>query len=213
MALKSFNELRKLDVSKYIKERDKAKYLPWAVCVDLLHQNGAEKVYFEPLTNDKGSSLFMSDKTFTDKNGNTNNCYEVAVKVFIDDLTFVVREPLMNGANPVKDNSLSQQRVGNAQKRAFVKGVAIHTGLGFCLWSDDIGDIEDAVDDLSKHSLQAVKDRILEKVTALMKRNISEDEIAAHNNMSVEEMKGLFSYFTSINRFERSLNQMLNDSK
>lgn len=213
MALKSFNELRKLDVSKYIKERDKAKYLPWAVCVDLLHQNGAEKVYFEPLTNDKGSSLFMSDKTFTDKNGNTNNCYEVAVKVFIDDLTFVVREPLMNGANPVKDNSLSQQRVGNAQKRAFVKGVAIHTGLGFGLWSDDIGDIEDAVDDLSKHSLQAIKDRILEKVTALMKRNISEDEIAAHNNMSVEEMKGLFSYFTSINRFERSLNQMLNDSK
>lgn len=69
MALKSFNELRKLDVSKYIKERDKAKYLPWAVCVDLLHQNGAEKVYFEPLTNDKGSSLFMSDKTFTDENG------------------------------------------------------------------------------------------------------------------------------------------------
>lgn len=213
MALKSFNELRKLDVSQYIKERDGAEYLPWAVCVDLLHQNGAEKVYFEPLTNDKGSSLFMSDKTFTDKNGNTNNCYEVAVQIFIDDLTFVVREPLMNGSNPVKDNSLSQQRVGNAQKRAFVKGVAIHTGLGFGLWSDDIGDIEDAVDDLSKHSLQAVKDRILEKVTALMKRNISEDEIAAHNNMSVEEMKGLFSYFTSINRFERSLNQMLNDSK
>lgn len=213
MALKSFKELRKLNVSEYIKERDGAAYLPWAVCVDLLHQNGAEKVYFEPLTNDKGSSLFMSDKTFTDKNGNTNNCYEVAVKVFIDDLTFVVREPLMNGSNPVKDNSLSQQRVGNAQKRAFVKGVAIRTGLGFGLWSDDIGDIEDTVDDLSKHSLQAIKDRILEKVTALMKRNISEDEIAAHNNMSVEEMKGLFSYFTSINRFERSLNQMLNDSK
>lgn len=85
--------------------------------------------------------------------------------------------------------------------------------MGFGLWSDDIGDIEDTVDDLSKHSLQAIKDRILEKVTALMKRNISEDEIAAHNNMSVEEMKGLFSYFTSINRFERSLNQMLNDSK
>lgn len=213
MALKSFEELRKLDVSKYIKERDKAAYLPWAVCVDLLHQNGAEKVYFEPLTNDKGSSLFMSDKTFTDKNGNTNNCYEVAVKVFIDDLTFVVREPLMNGSNPVKDNSLSQQRVGNAQKRAFVKGVAIHTGLGFGLWSDDIGDIEDIADDLSKHSLQAVKDRILEKITALMKKGISEDDIAAHNNMTVEEIKGLISQFSAINRFERSLNQMLNDSK
>lgn len=213
MALKSFNELRKLDVSKYIKERDKAKYLPWAVCVDLLHQNGAEKVYFEPLTNDKGSSLFMSDKTFTDKNGNTNNCYEVAVKVFIDDLTFVVREPLMNGSNPVKDNSLSQQRVGNAQKRAFVKGVAIHTGLGFGLWSDDISDIDDVSDDLSKHSLKAIKERMLEKVTALMKKGISEEDIAEHNNMTVEEVKGLFSYFASINRFERSLNDLLNDSK
>lgn len=42
-----------------------------------------------------------------------------------------------------------------------------------------------------------------------MKRGISEDDIAANNNMSVEEMKGLFSYFTSINRFERSLNDLL----
>jgi len=213
MALKSFNELRKFDVSKSIKKRDGADYLPWAVCADLLHQNGAEKVYFEPLTNDQGSSLFMSEKTFTDKNGNTNNCYEVAVKITIDDDVFIQREPLMNGSNPVKDNSLSQQRVGNAQKRAFVKGVAIHTGLGFGLWSDDIGDIEDNSDDLSKHSLQAVKDRMLEKVTELMKRGISEDDIAAYNNMSVEEIKSLFSYFTSINRFERSLNKLLNDSK
>jgi len=213
MALKPYNELRKFDVSKYIKKRDNADYLPWAVCADLLHENGAEEVKFEVLTNDKGSSLFMSEKTFTDKNGNTNNCYEIAVKVTIDDKVYIQREPLMNGSNPVKDNSLSQQRVGNAQKRAFVKCVAFNTGLGFGLWSDDISDIEDAVDDLSKHSLQAIKDRILEKVTVLMKRGISEDDIAAHNNMSVEEMKGLFSYFTSINRFERSLNKLLNDSK
>lgn len=207
--LKGFNELRKLDISKYVKKRDGIDYLPWAVCVDLLHQNGAEKVYFTPLTNDKGSSLFMSDKTFTDKNGNTNNCYEVAVKVVIDDLEFVIREPLMNGANPVKDNSLSQQRVGNAQKRAFVKGVAIYTGLGFGLWANDTGDIDDDSDDLTKHSLKAIKERILEKVTTLMKQGITEDKIAERNNMSIEEMKGLFSYFTSINRFERTLNEML----
>lgn len=213
--LKGFNELRELDLSQYIKKRDGADYLPWAVCVDLLHQHGAEYVDFEPLTNANGSSLFMSDKTFTDKNGNTNNCYEVAVKVTIDDLQFVQREPLMNGSNPVKDNSLTQQRLGNAQKRAFVKGVAIRTGLGFGLWSEDIDDITDVADDLSKHSLKAIKERILEKVTTLMKQGISEDEIVQRNNMTIEEMKGLFSYFTSINRFERTLNDMLNgnDSK
>lgn len=213
--LKPFSELREFNISQYVKQRDNVDYLPWAVCVDLLHQNGAEYVDFEPLTNANGSSLFMSEKTFTDKNGNTNNCYEVAVKVTIDDLQFVQREPLMNGSNPVKDNSLTQQRLGNAQKRAFVKGVAIRTGLGFGLWSEDIDDITDVADDFSKHSLKAIKERILEKVTTLMKQGISEDEIAQRNNMTIEEMKGLFSYFTSINRFERTLNDMLNgnDSK
>ena len=40
----------------------------------------------------------------------------------------------MNGSNPVKDNSMSQQRVWNSMCRSFVKCVAIHTGLGFDLW-------------------------------------------------------------------------------
>lgn len=211
--LKSFNEMRKVDISKYVKERDGASYLPWSACVDLLHENGAEKVYFEPLTNAQGSSLFMSEKTFTDKNGNTNNCYEVAVKITIDDDVFIIREPIMNGSNPVKDNSLTQQRVGNAQKRAFVKGVAIRTGLGFGLWRNDNGDIEDIVDDLSKHSLKSIKERMLEKITTLLKNGYSEDEIAQNCNYSIDEMKALFSYFSTLNKFERSLNTLLSQKK
>lgn len=209
--LKSFNELRKLNIDKYTKERDKMKYLPWAVVVDLLHENGAEKVYFEPLTNDNGSSLFMSDRTFTDKNGNTNNCYEVAVQVTIDDDVFIIREPLMNGSNPVKDNSLTQQRLGNAQKRAFVKGVALHTGLGFGLWSEDIEDIKDNSDDLSRHSLKAIKERMLEKITALQKNDMPYDKIAEECGYTVEEMKALFSYFSTLSKFEKRLNEMLRD--
>ncbi len=209
--LKSFNELRKLNIDKYTKERDKMKYLPWAVVVDLLHENGAEKVFFEPLTNDNGSSLFMSDRTFTDKNGNTNNCYEVAVQVTIDDDVFIIREPLMNGSNPVKDNSLTQQRLGNAQKRAFVKGVALHTGLGFGLWSEDIEDIKDNSDDLSRHSLKAIKERMLEKITALQKNDMPYDKIAEKCGYTVEEMKALFSYFSTLSKFEKRLNEMLRD--
>ena len=45
-----------------------------------------------------------------------------------------MQTPVMNGSNPVKDNSMSQQRVWNSMCRAFVKCVAIHTGLGFDLW-------------------------------------------------------------------------------
>ena len=42
--------------------------------------------------------------------------------------------PVMNASNPVKDNSMSQQRVWNSMCRSFVKCVAINTGLGFDLW-------------------------------------------------------------------------------
>ena len=214
MALKDFKTLRNLDLSSYIKKRDGNDYLPWAVCVDLLHEHGAEKVFFEPLVNDKGSSLFMSEKTFTDKNGNTNNCYEVAVKITIDDEEFVSREPVMNGSNPVKDNSLSQLRVGNAQKRAFVKGVAIHTGLGFGLWSTDVSDINQDDDDLSKHSLKAIRERVLEKVTTLMKAGYTDEEIADNfNHSSVEEMRGIMSYFATLQKYEKSLNELLNKPK
>lgn len=43
-------------------------YLNWAKCIDLLHENGAEAVYFVPIPNERtGGSLYYSDVTFTDK--------------------------------------------------------------------------------------------------------------------------------------------------
>ena len=133
--LKSFDEMRKIDVSPYVDQRDGMDYLNWAKCIDLLHEHGAKEVWFEQVVDPKtNSSIFMTDVTFVDKNGNINRNYEVEVKVHIDDLEFNFRHPLTNGSNPVKDNSLTQSRVWAAQTRAFVKGVAIHTGLGFGLW-------------------------------------------------------------------------------
>lgn len=161
MAIKSYAEMRKIDVLPFCDKReakdDKGRrievpYLNWARCKELLHQNGAETVYFEPCVNERGSSLFMSDQVFTDSKGYTNRCYEVRVKIVIDDLEFEAQYPLMNGSNPVKDNSLTQQRVWNAQTRAFVKGVAMRTGLGFGLWLDDMDDKAEGEEDLSKHN-------------------------------------------------------------
>ena len=95
--IKSYAEMRKIDVSKFCEEREakddrgrnvKVKYLNWARCKELLHDAGAEKVWFEPCTTENGSSLFMSDQVFTDKNGVTNRCYEVRVKITIDDDVF-----------------------------------------------------------------------------------------------------------------------------
>lgn len=133
--LKSYDELIKIDVKKYCKKRDGLDYLPWAKCVELLHENGAEVVRWEPIPDpETGSSLRMTKVEFKDKNGNTNRCYETRIRVTIDDKVYEMQTPVMNGSNPVKDNSMSQQRVWNSMCRAFVKCVAINTGLGFDLW-------------------------------------------------------------------------------
>lgn len=135
MALKSYEELVKVDVRQYCEERDGFTYLNWAKCIELLRQNGATEVYWEPIPDPQtGSSLRKTDIEFKDKNNNTNRCYETRIKVVIDDKEYEMQTPVMNGANPVKDNSMSQQRVWNSMCRAFVKCVAIHTGLGFNLW-------------------------------------------------------------------------------
>jgi hypothetical protein len=204
--LKDFNELCALDISKHVQKRDGASYLPWAVCKMLLHENGAKVVWFEPCVNANGSSLFMSDQVFVDKNDVANRCYEVRVKIVIDDLKFEAQYPLMNGSKPVKDNSMSQQRVWNAQTRAFVKGVAMMTGLGFSLWLKD--DMDTGSDeDLSKHNIWAIRERMQQQCTALVKKGMTTKEIA--QKLGINEQSLLQYYlggvFDEIFRVEQEM--------
>jgi hypothetical protein len=218
MAIKSWNEMRKIDVLPYCDQRDakddkghniKVPYLNWAKCNDLLHEHGAEMVYFEPCVNANGSSLFMSDQVFTDSKGNTNRCYEVRVKIVIDDLEFEAQYPLMNGSNPVKDNSLTQQRLWNAQTRAFVKGVAMRTGLGFGLWvTGDEAEDKTPVEDLSSHNLFAIKERMQIVYTNAIKKGMSTKDIADKLEMTEDEVRVYFTYFDQLNRFEQKLNAL-----
>lgn len=145
--LKSYDELRQIDVTPFCEERDGKLYLNWAKCVALLREHGAEQAYFEPIPDPRtGSSLRMCEQTFTDKSGVTNKCYETRIKVVIDDKEYIMQSPVMNGSNPVKDNSMSQQRVWNSMCRSFVKCVAIHTGLGFGLWlKSEMGEFQNHI--------------------------------------------------------------------
>ena len=206
--LKSWKEMCELDISKYVKQRDKADYLPWSSCLKLLYENGAEKVEIIPLTTESGSSLFMSDQTFTDKNGNTNRCYEVRVNVVIDGRYYNISYPVMNGINPVRDNLMNQNAVHKAQMRAFVKCVAINTGLGFSLWMDD-SDIEDSGEDLSKHSIWAIRERMQQQYTKLVKRGLSTKEIATMMGTSEQTVQYyLNGIFDEINRFEKAMSAL-----
>lgn len=215
--LKSFAELRRVDVLPYCEMREakddnnktiKVPYLNWAKCKALLHQHGAEKVIFEPVVGANGSSLIMADAVFTDKNGITNRCYEVRVRVTIDDLVFESQFPLMNGSNPVKDNSLTQQRLWNAQTRAFVKGVAINTGLGFDLWLNDTTGT-DQEEDLNKHNIFSIKQRLEREYTRVLRdKHYTAKEIAEKCDISVDEVKLLWTFFDQLDRFEQKLRSL-----
>ena len=204
--LKNWNEMRKVDISKYVKERNKASYLPWADCLKLLYEHGAEEVRFEALVDANGSSLFMSEETFTTKDKGSNRCYEVRVKVTIDGKSYEMSYPVLNGIIAVRDGSMDQNAVHKSQMRAFVKCVAINTGLGFDLWRDD-SDI-DEVDDLSKHNLFAIKERLQQAYTRAIKKGMSTSDIAKAVNKTEDEVRILFTYFDQLNRFEQELNAL-----
>lgn len=217
--LKPYEELVKVDVLPFCDYREakddkgktiKVPYLNWAKCKQLLHENGAKKVYFEPVTLENGSSLIMSKQEFEDKNGIKNRCYEVKVKIVIDDLVFTSQFPLMNGSNPVKDNSLTQQRVWNAQTRAFVKGVAIMTGLGFNLWlnSEEDKAPNDFSENLDLHSLSKIKERVEKRITILLQNGMSKEEIALKLGKTQEDIDMIFKYYSVLYRFEEALKKL-----
>ena len=146
MALKSFNELIKIDVRPQCDTRDakdengktiKVPYLSWGKCVKLLHENGANDVWYAPVECPTTHTYLWPQAKVSTSKGRDTECWFVRVLIHIDDLEFVYDTPLLNGSMVVYTDTLNQLRINNALARAFVKGVAIRTGLGFDLDGND----------------------------------------------------------------------------
>ena len=205
---KTFEEMMKIDVSPYVKQRDGADYLNWAMCKKLLHDNGAEEVMFYPVAGADGSTLRMSQASFVDKNGVANRVYEVLVHIKVDNIEWDTAYPVMNGNNPVKDNSMSQLRVHNAIRRAFVKGVAERIGLGFCLWLDEDDLPQEEAEDLSKHNIMKIRQRVQELVTAKINQGIPLSVIADRLGMDEEGVRAKFAVYNELAKFEYTIWEM-----
>ena len=212
MPLKPYRELVQVDVLPFCDYREakddnnkkiKVPYLNWAKCKELLHQNGAESVYYIPLTDREGSFVFCSKET-ANKDGRKTGCYFVAVEIHIDDRVFRMDMPLLNGSLVVYEDTLNQLRIDNCHKRAFVKGVAIHTGLGFGLWASE-KDTDAAPDDLSGHSIQAIKQRIDQLLTAKLQHGMSMDDVLSALDMNKRQLKSIVDSFEQIDDLERRL--------
>ena len=210
--LKDYNELRKIDVTPYCDLRDGITYLPYNKCIDLLHENGAELVFFLPVPNPKtGGSLYESESAFLDKNGVQNRCYETKIEIHIDDKIYYMQSPVMNGANPVKDNSMSQQRVWNSMTRSFVKAVAMYTGLGFSLWLKE-EEIERKQQETADqyHDIRKVKERVLQTLTAIQKEgNLTLEQTAMQMGRSADELNAWFKQYDILFAVENNLEHVL----
>lgn len=205
---KTFDAMTKVDIAKYVQARDGVKYLPWAGCKKLLHDNGAEVVMFWPVPGEDGSSLRKSELEFLDKNGKSNRCYEVLVHIKVDELEWETAYPVLNGNNPVRDDTMSQLRLHNAIRRAFVKGVAERTGLGFELWLKEDDLPEEPVDDLSKHSLAKCKQRLTELITAKINQGLELNIIADRLQMDADTLRGKLSLYNELARIEKAIMEM-----
>lgn len=215
--LKKFDELYAIDVRPFCdfkkgKDDDgkviEIPYLNWAKCVTLLHENGAETVYFTPLKNDDGSYLFTS-RDVMNKDGRTTSCYFVSVEIHIDDLVFTQDLPLLNGNLVVYDDTLNQLRISNAHTRAFVKGVAIRTGLGFSLWADDFEGEKATSEDLSVHNIWKIKTRIEETITAKMKNGMTTTELCGKLGIKEKNLQDMLgNYFNNIAWLENALKKL-----
>lgn len=209
--LKSYDELVQVDVlphCDYRETRDdqgnkiKVPYLNWAKCIQLLHEHGAQSVFFEPVKAPGGGYL-LSSRDVEDKDGRKTGCWFVGVKIHIDKQTFTQESPLLNGSYVVYEENLNQARIANAHARAFVKGVAIHTGLGFKLWSETRD--TDEQDDLSGHSIFAIKRRIEEQITRKLQDGMELTELYGLVDLSRRQFDTLMAQFNNIALLEEKL--------
>lgn len=214
--LEPYEELVKIDVLPFCEKR-KAKddngntievpYLNWAKCKELLHKHGAKVVYYEPVLNEKGHSLFMSEVPFINDKNQTNHCFEVRVRVVIDDQEYMMHYPLLNGTYIVRNDTINQLRISNAQARAFVKCVAIHTGLGFNLWVKD-SEPPEADEDLGFHNILMIKKRVEQLITLKIQHGMDMKDIFAELGINQKQFDTLMNSYNKLASFEQKLKQL-----
>lgn len=210
--MKDFIEMMNLDLTGRTstrKGKDESgkvidlEYLSWSECKLILHEQGAKVVDFEPVANSNGSYVF-EHKEVLDKNGAKNGCFFVKVKIAIDDLVFEYSYPLMNGNLVVREETLNQLRISNAHARAFVKGVAVKTGLGYKLWLKE-DETTKMTDDLSMHDLGKISQRIGELLSEKVRKLGSEEDVCHAIGIKPAMLMQMLKWFGQLQLLEQKL--------
>jgi len=197
--LKPFNELFAIDVSSRAGEKPvgggkKVKFLNWAVCVEMLYENGAESVQYGNIHSKDDHPLFLI-------NGGIP-----FVKCFVE-IDGVRREadyPVINGFFDIEMEKIAQSDVADASQRCFVKCVGTNWGLGLSLWIKEEAEAP-LKDNPMSHNIWEIKKRIEELITSLMKKGLSKKEICEAAGINEKQLDQILSYISKISTLEERL--------
>jgi hypothetical protein len=83
----------------------------------------------------------------------------------------------------------------------------MRTGLGFGLWVDGGDEAADKspAEDLTSHSIWAIKERMQIAYTNAIKKGMSTHDIAEAVGMSEDMVRVVFTYFDQLAEFEKRL--------
>lgn len=207
--IKKFSELIKVEVpitKKPTFKWDKAKQktvqdgevdtLTWVDCLTCLYENGAEKVIFENVPNEKGELLYKDE----------NNAISIKVFVDIDGDRREIVYPLIDGNKDVELEKLKQSDIYNAKQRAFVKCVAVNWGLGLSLWK------KADLDKTEKEEEKSLAEQFRALVNTAVKKLGSIPEMLKHlNGVSEKKIKELIEEAKTIDGITKTLIKVLED--
>ena len=132
------------------------------------------------------------------------------VRIVIDDMEFIQNFPLLNGVYVVREDTINQLRLSNAQARAFVKGVAIRTGLGFELWlkgSEEPPEITEE-ENLYSHNIMKVKERVEKLLTVKMESGLTIPEICEKLKVDEEQFGIYMKHYHILDRLEKAIQKL-----
>ena len=214
--IKPFNELAHMNLDERVSKKPVFKknkatgqyekvgeldYLNWADCLELLHENGAERVTFGNVRSKDDHPVFLLG----------NGVPFVRVYVEIDGDRRELDYPVIDGSQNVPMDKLTQGDVHNASQRAFVKAVAINWGLGLSLWQKEEREGEKdkkPQDNLEFHNIWSIKKRVELFITSKIQRGMSMEDILSCLNLSEAQYKAVMRYFDGIAAFEQRLAQL-----
>lgn len=196
--IKTFTELLDLDLKGHTNKRPTYKraangqlevrpveehldYLPWAKCLILMYENGAQKVRYGTEVSQDGYPAFYFQ--------NTNPFVKVWVDV--DGERNEIFYPVIDGE--VFNQYPNQMTIHKAQQRAFVKCVAINWGLGLRLWLSEERENAQKVEETNRARNKTLDEQILSRFAELVKQ--VESDVRVHEILGTT--KKTFTNLTS----------------